>query len=112
MSATHGQRHTQASEHTHQHKGYKVHVLLDVGCMCLCAFVSAGEIGDTWVFGVQSDPLKTANFRAVSRLRAACINTPTCTSGVSGVQLPAVLHGNDWQEATWTWKQQSAPASM
>lgn len=43
----------------------------------------AEEIGDTWVFGVQSDPLKTANFRAASRLRAACIANPDCPSDVS-----------------------------
>lgn len=44
--------------------------------------VPADEIGDTWVFGVQSDPLKTANFRAASRLRAACIADPACPSEV------------------------------
>ncbi|WIA38239.1 hypothetical protein OEZ86_001582 [Tetradesmus obliquus] len=42
--------------------------------------VVTGEIGDTWVFGVQSDPLKTANFRAASRARAACIDDPACPS--------------------------------
>jgi hypothetical protein len=46
----------------------------------LCLLVD--EIGDTWVFGVQSDPLKTANFRAASRLRAACITDPHCPSEV------------------------------
>eukprot|EP00775_Hariotina_reticulata_P006744 gene6744-6964_t len=39
-----------------------------------------GEIGDTWVFGVQSDPVKTANFRAAARARAACTADPTCPS--------------------------------
>jgi hypothetical protein len=48
-----------------------------------CAAAPAGEIGDTWVFGVQSDPLKAANFRAASRARAACIDDPTCPSQVS-----------------------------
>lgn len=62
---------------------------------CLGVRLCAGEIGDTWVFGVQSDPLKTANFRALSRLRAACIKQPTCPSDVSDVQLPAVLHVRD-----------------
>ncbi|KAF6263057.1 hypothetical protein COO60DRAFT_1635480 [Scenedesmus sp. NREL 46B-D3] len=42
--------------------------------------IVTGEIGDTWVFGVQSDPLKTANFRAASRARAACIADPACPS--------------------------------
>lgn len=51
-----------------------------VGCV-----VAAGEIGDTWVFGVASDPLKTANFRAASRIRAACLAEPACPSMVSGV---------------------------
>lgn len=49
---------------------------------CVCTCVYADEIGDTWVFGVQSDPLKTANFRAASRLRAACIADPACPSEV------------------------------
>jgi len=40
----------------------------------------SGEIGDTWIFGVQSDPVKTANFRAASRARAACIADPHCPS--------------------------------
>lgn len=42
--------------------------------------VHAGEVGDTWIFGVQSDPLKTANFRAASRARAACIADAACPS--------------------------------
>ena len=33
--------------------------------------VVAGEIGDTWIHGVASDPLKVARYREVVRLRQA-----------------------------------------
>jgi hypothetical protein len=77
-----------------------MHMLL-VDCMGVCVCLSADEIGDTWVFGLQSDPLKTANFRALSRLRAACLQQPSCPSdvsndvGTSEVRPPAVLHISD-----------------
>jgi hypothetical protein len=35
-------------------------------------------VGDTWVFGVQSDPLKVADFRAVQRYRTACVADGAC----------------------------------
>jgi len=35
------------------------------------------------VFGVQSDPVKTANFRAASRVRAACLVDPHCPSNTA-----------------------------
>jgi hypothetical protein len=35
--------------------------------------VVAGEIGDTWIHGVASDPLKVARYREVARLREAWI---------------------------------------
>ncbi len=36
------------------------------------------EIGDTWNYGVPSDPLKNAHFREISRLRRACIDSGDC----------------------------------
>ena len=35
--------------------------------------VITGEIGDSWIHGVGSDPLKTAQYRALSRLRKKLI---------------------------------------
>ncbi|KAI8471932.1 MAG: hypothetical protein J3K34DRAFT_520136 [Monoraphidium minutum] len=42
--------------------------------------VVTGEIGDTWIHGVQSDPRKTARFRAVARAAAACAGDAACAS--------------------------------
>lgn len=36
------------------------------------------EIGDHWIHGVQSDPLKVAQFRAIMRARKACLDSGTC----------------------------------
>lgn len=36
------------------------------------------EIGDTWIYGIQSDPLKVAQFRSILRLRANCIREGEC----------------------------------
>ncbi len=33
--------------------------------------VFTGEVGDTWIYGVASDPLKVARYREVSRLRSS-----------------------------------------
>jgi hypothetical protein len=38
--------------------------------------VFTGEIGDTWVYGVQSDPYKVAAMRAISRARRRYIHPP------------------------------------
>lgn len=37
-----------------------------------------GEIGDTWIYGVSSDPWKIANYRAAARARAKCLATGRC----------------------------------
>lgn len=42
--------------------------------------VVTAEIGDTWIYGVQSDPLKTANYRAMARARAQCLSAGDCNS--------------------------------
>jgi len=38
------------------------------------------EIGDTWSHGVQSDPLKTQHFLAISRARTACLLSGECVA--------------------------------
>ena len=37
-----------------------------------------GEIGDTWIYGVSSDPYKVAATRALMRDRTACLKTGKC----------------------------------
>jgi hypothetical protein len=36
------------------------------------------EIGDAWIYGVPSDPLKCAQFRAVARARDECLSSGGC----------------------------------
>ena len=36
------------------------------------------EIGDTWLYGNPSDPLKNIHFREMSRRRAACVRGGGC----------------------------------
>jgi hypothetical protein len=43
--------------------------------------VVTAEIGDAWIYGVPSDPLKCAQFRAAGRLRDACIGSGACVRG-------------------------------
>ena len=42
--------------------------------------VVTGEIGDTWISGIASDPRKMAEYRVVSETLMNCIQTGTCTS--------------------------------
>ena len=39
------------------------------------------EIGDTWIYGVSSDPLKVARYREVARLRQSWISQGKFRSG-------------------------------
>jgi hypothetical protein len=39
----------------------------------------SSEIGDTWIHGVASDPLKLAQMRTIQRLRTACEATAQCS---------------------------------
>ena len=41
--------------------------------------VYTGEIGDTWIQGVASDPWKTAAVREAMRLRSDCLNSGACS---------------------------------
>lgn len=45
------------------------------------------EIGDTWVHGSASDPLRIADYRAVLRARASCVRDPACDSQVRRWQI-------------------------
>ena len=38
------------------------------------------EMGDTWIYGIASDPLKMSQLRAIQRLRTACVADTTCDS--------------------------------
>ena len=40
--------------------------------------VVTAEIGDAWIYGVPSDPLKCAQFRAVARVRDECLSSGAC----------------------------------
>lgn len=39
---------------------------------------SISQIGDTWIQGASSDPLKVAQFRAISKVRADCVASGEC----------------------------------
>ena len=40
--------------------------------------VVTAEMGDAWIYGVPSDPLKAATFRELSRARDECISSGAC----------------------------------
>ena len=40
------------------------------------------EVGDTWIEGVGSDPRKSAEYRAVSRILGDCIQSGTTAAAV------------------------------
>jgi hypothetical protein len=50
--------------------------------------VVAGEIGDTWIHGVGSDPVKVRNYRAVMRMRSQCIWDGSCMPQVRHMSSP------------------------
>lgn len=37
--------------------------------------VVSKEVGDTWIMGVSSDPRKTAEYRAATRVMTKCLST-------------------------------------
>lgn len=62
------------------------------------------EIGDTWIYGASSDPLKVAKARAAYRAREACVNAGACDA-------KSEPHLRDFDrllikisEHTWGWK--------
>ena len=44
--------------------------------------VVTSEIGDTWIWGVASDPIKAQQFRAIQRMRSECITSESCNTEV------------------------------
>ena len=40
--------------------------------------IVTAEIGDGWLYGVPSDPLKNTLFREAARHRAACVDSGEC----------------------------------
>eukprot|EP00038_Savillea_parva_P014002 m.9819 g.9819 ORF g.9819 m.9819 type:complete len:715 (-) comp2679_c0_seq1:122-2266(-) len=48
--------------------------------------VITAEIGDGWIYGVPSDPLKNAQFRAACRLRRQCISDGRCDPQSAGMK--------------------------
>lgn len=52
-----------------------------------------GEIGDSWIWGVGSDPVKTQMMRAINRQRTACIASGSCPpAGAPAAENPAVYN--------------------
>ena len=49
----------------------------------MCSITS--EIGDTWIFGIASDPVKLARFRIATNLRSQCISSGQCDPNESHV---------------------------
>ena len=41
-------------------------------------FNFTAEIGDTWIYGVASDPYRVAAFRSIMRDRTNCLNAKEC----------------------------------
>eukprot|EP00041_Stephanoeca_diplocostata_P034253 m.1154078 g.1154078 ORF g.1154078 m.1154078 type:complete len:814 (-) comp24488_c0_seq7:2031-4472(-) len=44
------------------------------------------DIGDGWIYGVPSDPLKNAQFRAAARIRRACLDEGSCDSASAAIK--------------------------
>lgn len=69
--------------------------------------VVTAEVGDTWIYGVSSDPLKVARYRAVARLREAWIAKGAIRCGdATDVQLlrHVLLEAeHTWGTDTKTW---------
>src|SRR5262249_52474564 len=69
--------------------------------------VVTGELGDTWIHGVASDPLKLARYREVSRLRQRWLTQKKFSAGDStdlGVLRHLLLEvEHTWGTDTKTW---------
>lgn len=44
--------------------------------------VVTADMGDTWIGGVASDPVKAQQFRAIQRMRSSCLLSESCTAQV------------------------------
>jgi hypothetical protein len=65
------------------------------------------EIGDTWIYGVPSDPVKLARYRELLRLRAEWVKSGTITPGdkqdLAFLQKFALAVEHTWGTDTKTW---------
>jgi hypothetical protein len=65
------------------------------------------EIGDTWIYGVPSDPIKLARYRELIRLRAEWVKSGTITPGGSQdlafLQKFSLAAEHTWGTDTKTW---------
>lgn len=62
--------------------------------------VVTAEVGDTWIYGVPSDPLKVARYRAVARLREAWLAKGALRCG-DATDLQLLRHALLEAEHTW-----------
>jgi len=62
--------------------------------------VVTAEIGDTWIYGIASDPLKVARYREVARLRRRWIDQGVLRSG-DAVDVEFLRHALLEAEHTW-----------
>src|SRR6185437_14630783 len=62
--------------------------------------VVTAEVGDTWIYGVSSDPLKVARYRAMARLREAWITKGAFQCG-DATDLKLLRHVLLEAEHTW-----------
>jgi hypothetical protein len=69
--------------------------------------IFTGEVGDSWIYGVSSDPTKVARYRAIARLRASWIASGRLKAGdASDVALLCKLlleAEHTWGTDTKTW---------
>jgi len=65
------------------------------------------EIGDTWIYGVASDPIKLARYRELLRLRAEWVKSGTIIPGdkqdLAFLQMFALAVEHTWGTDTKTW---------
>ena len=64
--------------------------------------IVTAEIGDGWIYGVPSDPLKMALFREAARQRQACIAAGECDPGAPAMRAFDRLLMKV-SEHTWGW---------
>ena len=48
--------------------------------------VVTAEMGDAWIYGVPSDPLKNAQFREVARARDECVSSGACNTSAPAMR--------------------------
>ena len=57
--------------------------------------MSAFQVGDTWVYGNPSDPLKMAQYRGLQRAWIRCMaHEPRCALSDAAIQMPGGMAGH------------------